>query len=96
MIKHIVCFKLKDNSDCEKKKVKELLLSMKEHVPTVTDIEVGCDFLASERSYDVILQVTLKDKATLDVYQNDEYHVNTVKSYMHKAASASIAVDYEI
>lgn len=94
MIKHIVCFKLKDNREMEKNKVKELLLSMKENMSTVIDIEVGCDFLASERSYDVILQVTLADKEALDVYQNDEYHVNTVKSYMHKTAQSSIAVDY--
>ena len=96
MIKHIVCFKLKNNSDEEKKKVKGLLLSMENNVPTVKKIEVGCDFLHSARSYDVILQVWLEDRAALDVYQNDPYHVDRVKTYMHEAAATSVAVDYEI
>ena len=96
MIKHIVCFKLKDNSISEKEKVKNLLLSMKGNVPTVKDIEVGCDFLESQRSYDVILQVWLENKDVLDEYQNDAYHVNKVKSYMHKTAESSISVDYEL
>lgn len=94
MIKHIVCFKLSDKND--KTKAKEILLSMKENVPSVIDIEVGCDFLSSERSYDIILQVTLASKDELEIYQNDKYHVEVVKSFMHKAAKASIAVDYEI
>lgn len=96
MIKHIVCFKLKNNTDEEKNKVKELLLSMKENVPTVKDIEVGCDFLKSGRSFDVILQVTLASREVLDEYQNDEYHVNVVKKYMHQTAEKSVAVDYDI
>lgn len=96
MIKHIVCFKLKDNGDAEKQKVKELLLSMRSNVPTVKDIEVGCDFLGSPRSYDIILQVTLDDKSVLDEYQNDSYHVNVVKKYMHEASESSVAVDYEL
>ena len=96
MIKHIVCFKLKDNSAEEKAQVKGLLLSMRENVPTVCDIEVGSDFLMSPRSYDIILQVWLENRDKLDEYQNDPYHVNTVKSYMHQAAQSSVAVDYDI
>ena len=57
MMKHIVCFKLKDNSDENKNKTKEVLLSMKGNVPMMRDIQVGVDFLKSQRSYDIILQV---------------------------------------
>lgn len=96
MIKHIVCFKLTDNSIEEKTKVKELLLSMEKEVPTVEKIEVGIDFLGSARSYDVILQVWLADRETLNEYQNDEYHVKVVKAYMHKTADSSVSVDYEL
>lgn len=96
MIKHIVCFKLADNSDESKKKAKEILLSMKGNVDTILNIEVGTDFLGSERSYDVILQVTLNDRGELDKYQSDKYHCEVVKEYMHKAAVSSIAVDYNI
>ena len=43
MIKHIVCFKLKDNSEENKLKAKEVLLSMKGNVPMLRNIEVGVD-----------------------------------------------------
>lgn len=96
MIKHVICFKLKDNSEKEKIAAKEVLISMKGKVPTVIDIEVGTDFLLSARSYDVFLQVTLKDRASLDEYQADAYHCDVVKKYMHEHVSQSVAVDYEI
>ena len=94
MIKHIVCFKLKEGESVEK--AKEVLLSMKGNVPTIIDIEVGQDFLKSQRSYDLILQVVLKDKDALNEYQNDEYHCSVVKKHMHAVRESSIAVDYEI
>ena len=94
MIKHIVCFKLKEGTDVEK--TKELLLSMKGKVPEIKDIEVGVDFLHSARSYDIILQVTLENEAALTDYQNDEYHCSVVKKHMHAVRTGSIAVDYEL
>ena len=42
MIKHIVCFKLKNREDVDK--AKEVLLSMKGNVPQIIDMEVGVDF----------------------------------------------------
>ena len=93
MIKHIVCFKLKEGTDVEK--TKEILLSMKGKVPEIKDIEVGVDFLHSERSYDIILQITLENEAALIDYQNDEYHCSVVKKHMHAVRTGSIAVDYE-
>ena len=96
MIKHIVCFKLKDNSEAECKKAADILLSMKDNVSLLRGIEVGIDFLHSPRSYDIILQVLLDDEKALDDYQNDEYHCNVVKKHMHAVAQSSIAIDYNI
>ena len=96
MIKHIVCFKLKDNSSQKKQEAAEKLLSMEGKVPMIKAIEVGTDFLGSERSYDVILQVKLDDTKALEEYQNDEYHCSVVKKHMHQVAQSSIAIDYEI
>ncbi len=95
MIKHIVCFKLKDNSKEECEKARDILLSMKGNVPMIEDIEVGIDFLHSQRSYDLILQVVLKD-GMLDAYQNDPYHCSVVKKHMHAVRESSVAVDYYI
>lgn len=96
MIKHIVCFKLKDNSKENVYKTAEILMSMKGKVDLIRDIEVGVDFLHSERSYDIILQVTLDDEKALEDYQNDPYHCDVVKKHMHAVREASVAVDYYI
>lgn len=96
MIKHVVCFKLKDNSLASKEKAKEVLLSMKGNVPLLKDIQVGIDFLGSQRSYDVILEVILESKEALEEYQNDPYHCSVVKKHMHEVREASVAIDYEL
>ena len=96
MIKHVVCFKLLDNSDEKKAKAKEILLSMQGNVPTLRGIEVGTDFLGSARSFDVILSVLLDDADALTEYQNDEYHCSVVKTYMHSVVEKSVAIDYVI
>ena len=96
MIKHIVCFKLKDPSAEECDKAAKVLRSMEGNVPMLRGIEVGCDFLHSHRSYDVILQVTLDDAAALEAYQKDEYHCSVVKKHMHAVVETSVAIDYEL
>lgn len=96
MIKHVVCFRLTDKSEEMLDKTKRILLSMKENVPTVCDIEVGVDFLGSPRSFDIYLGVVLDSREVLDEYQNDTYHVEVVKKHMHAVAEQSIAVDFDI
>lgn len=96
MIKHIVCFKLSDPTPENCNEAARVLRSMQGNVPELLDIEVGVDFLHSERSFDVILQVTLQDRAALDRYQNAPYHVNVVKKHMHAVRKTSVAVDYEL
>ncbi|MBC8609930.1 Stress responsive A/B Barrel Domain [uncultured Ruminococcus sp.] len=95
MIKHIVCFKLKDNSAAECEKAREVLMSMKGQVEQIRDIQVGIDFLHSERSYDLILEVLLDSREDMEAYQSHPYHVGVVKKHMHAVRSASVAVDYE-
>ena len=95
MVKHIVCFKLADNSQSECEKAKEVLLSMVGKVPSAKNIEVGIDFLHSGRSYDVILMVDVADRAALEEYANDPYHCSVVKKHMHAVTASSISVDYE-
>lgn len=94
MIKHIVCFKLKDASEESCLKTAQILKSMQGNVPQINTIEVGVDFLHSERSYDVILQVTVDDEKALNDYQNDPYHCDVVKKYIHSVRESSVAVDY--
>ena len=96
MIKHTVCFKLKDNSPENCEKAKEVLLSMKGNVPQLRSIEVGVDFLHSERSYDIILQVVVDDREALVADHKHAYHCSVVKPHIHAARETSVAVDFEI
>ena len=56
MIKHIVCYKLKDPSPETLAKMKELFLSMRGRVPELKEVTAGIDALKSPRSYDVVLE----------------------------------------
>ena len=94
MLKHIVCFKLKDNSLANCEKAKEVLLSMQGNVEMLRDIKVGIDVLHSERSYDLILETVLDDEAALEAYQQHPYHVQVVKKHMHAVRETSVAIDY--
>ena len=96
MIKHTVCFKLKDNSPEECNKAAQILRSMDGNVELMRGIEVGVDFLHSPRSYDIILQVLLDDEKALEEYQNDEYHCSVVKKHMHSVAENSVAIDFKL
>lgn len=96
MVKHIVCFKLKDGSEQKCKEAKDVLMNMKENVPCLVDIAVYIDQLHSARSYDVMLEVLVNDWDCLDVYQCDEYHCNMVKNYMKINAASSITMDFEV
>ncbi len=95
MIKHIVCFKMIDNSPASLEKAKEILLSMTGNVPMLKSIQVGIDVVKSARSYDVVLETVFDSLKDLDDYQHDEYHCSVVKKHMHANVSASIAIDYE-
>jgi len=96
MIRHIVCFKLKDASEENVKKAAQVLSSMRGNVEQIIDMEVGVDFLHSERSYDIFLSVTVEDAEAFEAYQAHPYHCNVVKTHMHAVRSASVAVDFEV
>lgn len=96
MIKHVVCFKLKDNAPEKCAEARQLLLSMVGRVPQVRQLTVDVDFLHSARSYDLMLTVLVDDAAALEAYQADAYHCGTVKPYMHAVRSASVAIDAEV
>ena len=85
MVKHVLFVKMKDNSMEECEKVKALFLSMKEHIPFLRDLQVGIDYLHSERSYDVVLELVVDNRQALEDYQKNTYHVR----------SGSATVDYE-
>jgi hypothetical protein len=95
MVKHVLFVKLQDPSQENCEEIKKLFLSMKEEIPFIRDIQVGIDFLHSDRSYDIVLELTLDNQQALEDYQNHPYHVNSVKSVIHQKRCGSATVDYE-
>ena len=61
MVKHILFVKMKDNSIEQCEKVKVLFLSMKEQIPFLREVQVGIDYLHSQRSYDVVLELVVDE-----------------------------------
>lgn len=96
MIRHIVLFKLKNPTEELCAQTKDIILSMQGNVPMLKGLEVGVDFLHSQRSYDIALQVLLEDRAALDAYQEDPYHCGVVKANLGAIQESSVAIDYEL
>ena len=49
-----------------------------------------------DETMEYIRRAQAGDKAALDAYQSDPYHVSVVKKFMHAEAESSVAVDFEI
>ncbi len=95
MIRHIVCFRMKEG--CSAREARQMLLSMRGREETALAVEAGVDTLRSPRSYDLVLIVTLADRAALERYQTAGYHAHIVKPYMHAVTDTamSVSVDFE-
>ena len=93
MIKHIVLFKMKEKKDIPR--AAEALNALKGRIDGMTDLEVGVDFLHSERSFDLALTTMHIDRAALDFYQAHPLH-QPVKKLMAEIRESSVACDYEV
>lgn len=58
MIRHIVMFRLKDARPHKVEAAAQMLRSMKGKIEGLLELEVGTDFLGSERSYHLSLTCT--------------------------------------
>ena len=92
MIKHIVCMKLKDKAEATK--IKEMLESLVDLIPPLLTMEVGLDYLQSERSYDMALIATYKTREDLETYRVHPEH-KKVQAYIHAVRESSVSVDFE-
>jgi len=93
MVKHIVFFKLKDNSDENKRKVKEKLMTLKDKIKVLKHFEVGINFSDTERAYDLALISDFETKDDLEIYANDSYHQEII-AYIKGVTQSSKVVDY--
>lgn len=93
MIKHVVFFKFESKE--EVKEVKKRLLDMDGKIDVLKYIEVGENFLESERNYDLCLITHFETIEDLKIYADHPVHV-PVKEYIGTVAKSAVAVDYEV
>ena len=94
MVKHIVMFKLAEKTTENMERAVSSLRSLEGKIETLQSIEIGTDFLESDRSYDIALTAHFKDRDGLNIYANHENHLPVVK-IMRSLCSTSVVVDYE-
>lgn len=93
MVRHIVLFWLKDNSDEALHAARDKLLSLAGKIEGLLSVEVGLDALHSERSCDLCLNMAFDSMASLEAYRTHPAHI-PVQRYMHAVRSMSYAADY--
>lgn len=90
---HIVFFKLKECTLENQQKVADILNKMQGKIDLVDEMEVGMDFLHSDRSFDLALIVRLP-KENLDAYQENALHCACKKEFA-PYITCSKTVDFE-
>jgi hypothetical protein len=100
MIKHVVCWKLKENAEGMDKleivlTLKQKLVALKEMVPSVLSLEVGInDPEIDKTNFDVVLITTFNSKSDLQLYQSHPEHVK-VAQFVMKVRESRACVDFE-
>jgi hypothetical protein len=94
MVKHIVFFKLEDNSNEHKEYVKNLIMDLKDKIEVIQAYEVGINFSDEARAYDLALISDFKSKEDLQTYATHPLHVEVV-NYLRSKNTVTKVVDYE-
>ena len=95
MVKHIVMFKLTEKTSENMELATDSLRSLENKIETLKSIEIGTDFLESDRSYDIVLTAHFDNQEGLKTYSSHENHLPVVK-IMRSLCSSSVVVDYEL
>ena len=95
MVKHIVMFKLTEKTSQNMQLATDSLRSLENKIETLRSIEIGTDFLESDRSYDIVLTAHFDNQEGLKTYSSHENHLPVVK-IMRSLCSSSVVVDYEL
>lgn len=94
MIKHIVMFKLKNKNKENIEKIVGALKTLEGGIDVLRSAEIGVNFTASERSYDIVLTTEFDDRNALNLYGPHPNHLPVVET-VRSLCSGSVVVDYE-
>ncbi len=94
MIRHIVFFKLHDNSEENKKQTKDVILSLRDKIDVIKFYQVGINFSKEERAYDLTLVSDFGSKDNLKIYANHPEHLKVIALLKSKNTITKV-VDFE-
>jgi len=92
VIRRISMWQLKNGDDAEE--MKEALLSMKDNVSSLSDIEVGVNISTHKSAYDFVFVGTFADKEALLEFELDEFHAS-VGRLVSTLRDSRVVVEYE-
>jgi len=100
MIKHIVCWKLRNRTkpiqeNCDATAIKAALEDLKGKIPGLLHIEVGFDFSGKDTAGDIVLYTEFESKEALLAYQEHPAHV-AVRSIVRPRTCERRMIDYEV
>ena len=98
MLKHVVMWKFKDESEGFTKrenmeKVRKSLLALKPMLPEIIEMEIGFDTGVGRDTWDMAIVMTFQDSIALERYQNHPAH-KIVSAYVAKIRSDRACVDF--
>ena len=97
MIYHIVLFRLKSGTAQETiDAAGRALLSMKQRIPDIRDVQWGANLGPSAAEYSHILLVSCDDMVAVQRYLDHPMHKQTVAEFIHPIRDARMAADLEI
>lgn len=95
MIVHIVMFSFKEeNKASNLTQAKQMLEALVEKISPLISMEVGLDFMQSERSFDLVLTSKFDTKEGLSEYATHPAHLEVV-SFIKEVTDGAKVVDYE-
>ena len=94
MVRHIVFFKLEDNSEANKQDIKNRFMGMNGKIEGKKNLEVGLNFSTEERAFDMALSCDFENKDELKIYASHPAHV-VVVNYIKSINTITKIVDYE-
>ncbi|MBT4286564.1 MAG: Dabb family protein [Deltaproteobacteria bacterium] len=100
MIKHIVCWKLKNKTEPLKEcsdalAIKRVLEGLVGKVPGLIQAEVGFDYSNTKTASDIVLYSKFESKVALKNYKNHPAHVKAGKTVRPRTYDRRM-IDYEI
>ncbi len=100
MIKHIVCFKLKEFAEGASRmenarRIKRELEALAGRVPGALRLEVGINTVADPMAYDLALYSEFASREALAKYQTHPEHQKIVQ-FIGKVREQRVVVDYEV